>query len=72
MSATGYVCKTCGSPVEVSPAGVIKRSCDHHTATVLMQLDVVCTGKGHMSNTGLLAFLRRLGAALIGGKRGGV
>jgi hypothetical protein len=72
MRSTGYVCKVCGIPVEVSPGGVIKRSCDHHTATVLMQLDVVCTGKGSVSNTGLLAFLRRLGAALTGGPRGRV
>ena len=72
MRATGYVCKTCGSPVEVSPSGVIKRLCDHHTATVLMQLDVVCTGKGGVSNAGPLAFLRRLGAALMGGQRGRV
>lgn len=66
---TGYTCKECGAPADVTDDGRILRSCDH-AGTVLASMDAVAYGRGGLRERNrLFEFFRALGLRLMGGSR---
>lgn len=64
----GYSCKLCGAPADVTPDGIITRTCEH-SGTIVATMSAVAYGRGHVSEAQhpVLRFLRALGLRIMGG-----